>query len=122
MLSAHHKVDLAQAYYTEQEISNLATNWANLCSRCLQWGHQRISCQPRLICFKCSAPDHKAIHCPLNKQQQSKLVSKSNLLGNQHGQPGSSDSHFPAMHINHTRAHAAATVRCTAHGAYGHVA
>lgn len=64
-LATKHKADLAQAQYSEKEISNLAANWAMLCARCLQWGHKKVSCHARVICINCSAPDHKAINFPL---------------------------------------------------------
>lgn len=62
-LSAKHKADLAQADYSLDDISTLAANWAALCSRCLQWGHRKVSFQTRLICINCSVPDHKVIDC-----------------------------------------------------------
>lgn len=63
-LSAQHKADLAQASYSEEEISPLDRFWASLCARCLQWGHKKINCQARIICIHCSALDHKVINCP----------------------------------------------------------
>ena len=62
-LSAHYKMDWAQAGYTEEDIDLIDKNWAVLCSRCLQWGHQKIHCPPRVICIHCSTPDHKARNC-----------------------------------------------------------
>ena len=63
-LSAQHKDYLAQASYSEEEITTLANNWAVLCARYLQWGHQKIDCPAILICINCSTPDHKASKCP----------------------------------------------------------
>lgn len=60
----HHKADLAQACYSQEDIDTLSINWASLCSKCLQWGHQKIHCQARLICIYCSSPGHKVIDCP----------------------------------------------------------
>ena len=64
VLTNKHKADLAQAQYTWEEMTTLASLWAVLCAKCLQWGHQKTSCQARLICIQCLAPGHKAFVCP----------------------------------------------------------
>ena len=122
-LSAQYKVDLAQACYSEQEISVLSANWANLCARCLQWGHRKQTCQARLICFNCSAPDHKAIYFPLKKQlptigvqslgnerRKSGTAIGVQIPGNERRKSGTANSHFPSKNTFHSRPHAATTV------------
>ena len=114
---AQHKLDLAQAQYSQQDIENLATNWAALCSKCLQWGHSRVNCEARLICINCSGRDHKAFNCPecaiasdLNRQ----VPSISNRMINPTGPFGASSSaHKPTRPSK-------PSIRCATCGFYGH--
>lgn len=64
-LSNQHKADLAQAHYSLEDILEIDTNWA------------KASCHARLICFKCSTPDHKAINCPISSTQSFDHVGDS---------------------------------------------
>lgn len=117
VLSDRHKADLAQAHYGEQEISELAKNWAVLCSKCLQWGHPKISCPVRIICLKCSAPGHKASDCPLIHTMATNL-GQSPSPGNvilDHANKGN-------LPTRSGRPKSSTTVRCSDCGFYGHVA
>lgn len=73
-----HKADLAQAYYTEEEIIDLAVNWPILYSKCLHWGHKRITCLAQVICIKCSP----LITRPLNAHEKEipRTLIRPNLL------------------------------------------
>lgn len=115
-LSARHKADLAQACYSQEEIDTLTKNWASLCSRCLQWGHQKIHCHARVICIHCSSPDQKVINYP------SRPLSKPNdSIFNDH-ENAIIKTRFPAQMLpNADRlSRPRTTVRCLSCGQYGH--
>ena len=118
MLSAKHKADLAQADYSADDINSLATNWAALCARCLQWGHTRIDFHAHLICINYSGSDHKTGNCPkrcnhdnrhLPESNKETAITVSRFLGNP----------FSTQTMTKTQRN---TVRCDACGFYGHVA
>ena len=116
MLMARHKADLAQAHYSESDILDLSSNWAVLCSRCLQWGHHKISCQARLICINCSSPGHKASDC-LNFVRPQTIQTLQPTIGNTHPLP---EQIAPCLTMC-DKPKRKSTVRCTVCGFYGHV-
>lgn len=115
-LSTKHKCDLAQAKYSEQEITELTNNWGSLCAKCLQWGHKKISCSARVICINCSAPGHKTAEC--NLQTRTRLVMSS--------EPGNQINQYPlkkvVSNITVQPTKRSGSVRCEACGFYGHLA
>lgn len=116
-LSAHYKIDWAQAGYSEEDIDLLAANWAVLCSRCLQWGHKKINCLARVICIHCSTPDHKARNCParipIDYYGPCMVVNPPTI--NLSKLP-------PAAAMHRKKPTAKSYVRCETCGYYGHVA